>query len=1057
MLAKFSFLLLLLTISQQLISAECTHIARLVSKEGKVEGKKAGQEIWHKSELDDRFCLGDSLRTGEESRAAVRLTNDTLLNLDSESEIRFGQISSSSHSLLDLLRGVLHFISRTPKSLEVKTPYMNASIEGTEFVVRIEDKGTDVIVLEGVVLAGNNAGSVELNANQAARATAGQQPVRLAIAKPFDAVAWALYYPQLPSLPGEADRLAQRAIESLVQNRPDEAAELTKQALGIDSQSAAAHMAQSYVDQARFDIPATLANSRKAAELAPRSALTHARLAEVWLMTGNASAARNAANRAVEIDPNLSKSHAVLGFASLQGVNPDAAGQAFDKAIALDSTAPLPRLGLGLMKIRQGELPAGREEIETAALLDPTNALLRSYLGKAYYEERRSDLAATQFDLAKQFDERDPTAWYYDAIRKQSENRPIEALKDIQTSIDRNDNRAVYRSRLLLDQDVAARNASQARIYQDLGFERLARNEAYKSLQTSAASHSAHRLLSDSYSEKPLHEKARLSELLQSQLTQPLNKSSIQPQLTASNLGILSGAGPSAGGYSEYTPLFTRNGLDLQVNAIGGNNGTAGEDLIISGLEDRVAFSLGQFHYETDGWRDNSDLKQDIYNIFLQTALSTSTSIQFEFLYQEAESGDLGFRFDPEDFFEHERNELDRRLGRIGLHHQFSPRSHLLVSAIYQDLKDTRTENSTTFFPAYPEPDDPYSLIEDSLFEARQDSFSKMLELQYTQQLNKGNFTIGGGYFVDDFTRKIESGVFYTLINPGLGEEEFSLEDPTIRNEIDPRYKNVYLYTQVALPARFEVTLGVSHEDLENFRTEEDQWSPKFGLTWEPLSSLTLRTAFLKNIARPKRMERTVEPTQVAGFNQLFDDTSGSEIKQFGLGLDAELGQDIQVGAEYNRRDLRVPINYGAFYQKRDDNTSTAYLYWTATDRLSLSLSYEKEYFKSTKPLQKLITQRVPIGFNYHLKARGYLQTVGTYVDQKIRGSELYEQDNFWNIDTILGYRFPKRYGKFEIVLKNLFDKEFRYYDLSFHEPDDTQLPLFQPERQLLARFTLNL
>ena len=44
----------------------------------------------------------------------------------------------------------------------------------------------------------------------------------------------------------------------------------------------------------------------------------------------------------------------------------------------------------------------------------------------------------------------------------------------MQKAIELNDNRAVYRSRQLLDSDLAARSASLARIYSDLGFQQLA-------------------------------------------------------------------------------------------------------------------------------------------------------------------------------------------------------------------------------------------------------------------------------------------------------------------------------------------------------------------------------------------------------------------------------------------------------------------------------------------------------------------------------------------------------------------------------------------------------
>ena len=58
---------------------------------------------------------------------------------------------------------------------------------------------------------------------------------------------------------------------------------------------------------------------------------------------------------------------------------------------------------------------------------------------------------AEQFAIAKELDPNDPTPWFYDAIRLQTENRPVEALRNIERSIELNDNRAVYRSRLLLD------------------------------------------------------------------------------------------------------------------------------------------------------------------------------------------------------------------------------------------------------------------------------------------------------------------------------------------------------------------------------------------------------------------------------------------------------------------------------------------------------------------------------------------------------------------------------------------------------------------------------
>ena len=214
---------------------------------------------------------------------------------------------------------------------------------------------------------------------------------------------------------------------------------------------------------------------------------------------------------------------------------------------------------MGLAKIRDGDLDEGTREIETAASLDPNNSLVRSYLGKAYYEQKRDGLASSEYEQAKLLDPKDPTPWFYDAIHKQTTNRPVEALHDLQRAIELNDNRAVYRSKFLLDQDLAARGAARGRIYSDLGFQQLAFIEGWQSINIDPTDYSSHRLLADTYSALPRHEIARVSELLQSQLLQPINITPVQPQLAESTLFLLGGLGPADASLGEFNPLFFRD------------------------------------------------------------------------------------------------------------------------------------------------------------------------------------------------------------------------------------------------------------------------------------------------------------------------------------------------------------------------------------------------------------------------------------------------------------------------------------------------------------------
>ncbi|MEJ2694361.1 MAG: FecR domain-containing protein, partial [Candidatus Thiodiazotropha sp.] len=705
------FFVLLLPL--QVLSAECQSVGQVLSLEGRVEKKMHGREEWLGVQLNENICVGDALRTRHKSRLAVRLVNDTLVRLDADSSLTFTKVSRESPSLLDLIFGAVHFISRTPENLEIRTRYVNAMIEGTEFVVRVREGTAEVTVLEGTVTASNEAGSVELRANQIAHADAGQAPVRVAEVKPDDAVAWALYHPPLPVKPGVADQLAQACVVAIVRNRLEEAAELAQRALAADNSSAAAYMARSYLNQAGFDIPAALDDIERAAELAPQSPLVQARLAEVRMMSGDLRGARRVAEQTLKRNPEYSLLHTVLGFASLREVDLSASEASFTQAIEYDSSSPLPRLGLGLVKIRQGQLESGREEIETAVLLDPNKALLRSYLGKAYYEEKRDSLAFDQLAMAKDLDPNDPTAWYYESILLQSANRPVEALQAQQKAIALNDNRGVYRSRQLLDRDEAARSVSLGRIYNDLNFEQQARSQAVSALMLDPANHSAHRFLADSYAGIAKLDAARRSELLQSKLTQPLNLDPLQPQLSYTNLGLLDGSGPGDLSYNEYNPLFTRNGLALQLDVSLAEKRTRGDDVIVAGLFDNLMFSVGQYHKETDLVAAENGYRQDIANGFVQYQLDEKSSIQLEVSRNEEEKGDVTQRLLPE-FLHKDNLQIESEISsvRLGVNRSLASDTTLLLSLIRTDFDFTNIDRTSPFAHTINTQDKEFSLYE---------------------------------------------------------------------------------------------------------------------------------------------------------------------------------------------------------------------------------------------------------------------------------------------------------------------------------------------------------
>jgi hypothetical protein len=91
--------------------------------------------------------------------------------------------------------GAAHFFSRAPRSLEVRTPFTVAGVRGTEFLISVTVNETFLSIFEGTVRVANEVGGLTLTGGQSAVAEAGKAPVLRVVARPRDAVQWALYYP----------------------------------------------------------------------------------------------------------------------------------------------------------------------------------------------------------------------------------------------------------------------------------------------------------------------------------------------------------------------------------------------------------------------------------------------------------------------------------------------------------------------------------------------------------------------------------------------------------------------------------------------------------------------------------------------------------------------------------------------------------------------------------------------------------------------------------------------------------------------------------------------
>src|SRR5919106_486868 len=191
-------------------------VARVVSAQGLVELQHAGTAVWATVTLDELLCLGDTVRVGRASRAALVRANDSLLRLDQGTTLSFRSITEERRSLLDLLFGSVYFFSHQPRALAVDTPFVNAAAEGTEFLVRVADDQAEIVMLDGQVLLSNPEGELRIASSDAAVVLPGEAPAPMIVARPRDEVAWAL--PSPPVLAALAERRARaRALPPALQ------------------------------------------------------------------------------------------------------------------------------------------------------------------------------------------------------------------------------------------------------------------------------------------------------------------------------------------------------------------------------------------------------------------------------------------------------------------------------------------------------------------------------------------------------------------------------------------------------------------------------------------------------------------------------------------------------------------------------------------------------------------------------------------------------------------------------------------------------------------------
>lgn len=1116
--------------------------ATVLTAEGKqVQSLSPGSTTWKDATPNAILKSKDIFRTGFKSRATLRYSDQSVVRIDQLTTLEIEPPGGDKkQSVLNLKAGAAYLFNRDqPTKIEFKTPVASGAIRGTEFNLQVaEDGRTVVTLLDGEVDINNELGSVNLKSGEQGTVEKGKAPTKTAVLDAINIIQWSLYYPgviQLSdiSLPADsqsalADSIAAYKAGDLLQasakypenRQPANDAEriysaavllavgqvpqAELQIAGVNhalagaikeviaavknqnyerasaSTLASEFLAESYLHQSKGQLTEALKAARSAADKAPEFGFAWARVAELEFSFGRTHAAEAALTKALAASPRNAQAIALKGFIlAAHNHTADAITQ-FDQAIAIDGALGNAWLGRGLCLIRQGKSKEGRQDIQTAASLEPNRSVLRSYLGKAFGHEHDSNRARRELDLAKKLDANDPTSWLYSALQNQQDNRLNDAVTDLEKSQELNDNRRIYRSKLLLDQDRAVRGANLAAIYRDNGMTDWSVREASKAVNADPANASAHLFLANSYDalRDPRQINLRydtpwLSELLLANLLSPVGSGSLSQNVSQ----------------QEYSKLFDGNRVGLSSSTEYFSGGNWVQTASQFGNYNDIGYALDA-HYRTDaGQRPNNDIETTTFTAKVKYALSAQDTVLVQTSYYDADSGDVRQYYNQasasQTFRFKERQEPNVF---VGYNHEWNPNNRTLLFAGRLDdtLKQmdpagafiTYTSNAAGEVTAITRRTGDLSYVRE--LEAY------TAELQHLFQYDRHNFIVGGRY---------QSGEADTTYN---FNSTFIPAQPSIGTDLERVSAYAYYYWQVV--PTFQLTAGVSYDHLKfplnielpplsEATEDKDQVSPKVGFIFTPAKNTTIRGLYTRSLGGVY-FDGTyrIEPTQLAGFNQAYrslipesvtGSLPGSEFETYNLAVDQYFSTRtyLTLGAEVLKSDADtyvggVESNFlkprqNALIQEQlgyEEKSVTFSASQLLGDGFSVGSSYRisqaslSDQFSNMASTLRANPSSDVTGVMHQLNlygiynhACGFFAQAGTVWTRQSNQHYAVDipGDDFWQGNVFVGYRMAQRRLEVRLGILNVSDVDYNLNPLNFY----LELPR---ERTFTASLKLN-
>ena len=625
-------------------------------------------------------------------------------------------------------------------------------------------------------------------------------------------------------------------------------------------------------------------------------------------------------------------------------------------------------MGRGLCRIKQRETREGFQDLLTAAALEPNRSLLRSYLGKAFADADDDAHANQELLLAQRLDPQDPTPILYRALLDSQENQVGRAVQDLQRAIDLNDNRQVYRSKFLLDQDRAVASANLAALYRDAGMTDVSVAEAAKSVNDDYANSSAHLFLSDSYFalRDPTgfnlrYETVWFNELLLANLLSPVGGGRLAQNVSDQEYSRLL----SADGFGIANTITTRSDIK-----------SISEQVSQFGTSGRSSYSFDLDYDHADGFRVNNDLDSIHWYSTIKQQVTDHDTAMALIEYENYDSGD-NFEYynqtNARPYYRFQENQEPSVVG--GWDHEWSPTAHTLLLGGRLVNNQHFSDQTASQLLLIQDAGGKIANYDIEPFGVDYNSQSEIytMELNQIQQWNHVTLSAGGRYQAGSIDAQT------TLTNPpslgGLfpGTTETSSETGNFERLTGYAYLTLQPWDHVWLTGGFADDNISYPSNYRNppFTSGEDhrsQLDPKAALVWEATPQITLRGIYAQSLGGAGLDESyRLEPTELAGFPQTFrtlipESVAGSvdapAFEIYGSALDLKLSTNTFATLQVEQLNSKVRRTDGEF--TLEDSLSPF-----VADATPENLDYREFTIKGS--LNRILGNKFVAGISYSL------------------------------------------------------------------------------------------